>query len=141
MSQQATAGQGARRGGGRKPRYFPQRGGIDVPAKGYKSAITKIAQHTFNTGKNKFAAKFTELRKKLANYLQRNTVAEGYLVAEMVRTEKQQTIKLPPAVDPNAADKANLEIIQAKDVKLVAKRRRNLEELLKKGYATVYDQC
>jgi hypothetical protein len=84
---------------------------------------------------------FTESCKKVANYLQRNTVAEGYLVAETVRTGKQQTIKLPPAVDPNAADKANLEIIQAKDVKSVAKRHRNLEESLKKGYATMYDQC
>ncbi len=79
--------------------------------------------------------------KKVANYLQRNTVAEGYLVAETVRTGKQPTIELPPAVDPNAADKADLEIIRAEDVKLVVKRRRNLEELLKKGYATVYDQC
>ncbi len=46
-----------------------------------------------------------------------------------------------PAVDLNAANKANLEIIRAKDVKLVAKRRQNLEELLKKGCMTVYDQC
>jgi hypothetical protein len=141
MSQQAAAGQGAGCGGGRKPRYFPRGGGIDVLAKGYKSAIMEIAQHTFNTGKNKFVAQFTESRKKVANYLQRNVVAEGYLVAETVRTRKQQTIELPPAVDPNAADKANLEIIWAKDVKLVAKRHWNLEESLKKGYATVYDQC
>jgi hypothetical protein len=39
------------------------------------------------------------------------------------------------------ADKADLEIIQAKDVKSVAKRHLNLEELLKKGYTIVYDQC
>ena len=82
----------------------------------------EIAQHTFNMGKNKFTAQFTESRKKVANYLQRNVVAEGYLVAETVRTRKQQTIELPPAVDPNAADKADLEIIWAEDVKSVAKR-------------------
>ncbi len=34
--------------------------------------------------------------------------------------------------------KANLESIQGEMVKSVAKRHRNLEELLKKGYATVY---
>jgi hypothetical protein len=141
MSQQAAAGQGAGRGSGRKPRYFPRGEGINVPAKGYKSVITEIAQHAFNTGKNKFAAQFTESHKKVANYLRCNAVAEGYLLAETVCTGKQQTIKLPPAVDPNAADKANLEIIRAKDVKLVVKRLRNLQESLKKGYATVYDQC
>jgi hypothetical protein len=141
MSQQAAAGQGAGRGGGRKPGYFPRGGGINVPAKGYTSVITEIAQHTFNMGKNKFPAQFTESCKKVANYMQRNAIAEGYLVAETICTGKQQTIKLPPAVDPNAADKADLEIIRAKDVKLVAKKCWNLEELLKKGYATMYDQC
>jgi hypothetical protein len=40
----------------------------------------------------------------------------------MVQTGKQQTINLPPPVDPNAPDKADLKIIQAEEVKLVAKR-------------------
>ncbi len=44
-------------------------------------------------------------------------------------------------MDPNAPDKANLEIIQAEEVKLVAKRQQKLEEALKKGFATVYNQC
>jgi hypothetical protein len=66
-------------------------------------------------------------------------VAKGYLVAQTVQTRKQQTINLPPPVDPNAPDKANLEIIQAEEVKLVAKRRQKLKEALKKGFATVYD--
>jgi hypothetical protein len=61
MSQQAMAGQGVGCGGGRKPRYFPWGGGMDAPAKGYKSAITDIAQHTLNTGEKKFAAQFVEL--------------------------------------------------------------------------------
>ncbi len=60
---------------------------------------------------------------------------------ETVHTGKQQMIKLPPAVDPSAADKADLEIIRAKDVRSVAKRHQNLEELLKKGCTTAYDQC
>jgi hypothetical protein len=37
-------------------------------------------------GKNYLAAQFTQLRKNVANYLQRTAVEEGYLVAEMVRT-------------------------------------------------------
>ncbi len=54
----------------------------------------------FNTGENKYAAQFTRSREEVANYLQRTSAEEGYLVAEMVRTEKQQIISLPPPVDP-----------------------------------------
>ncbi len=35
----------------------------------------------------------------------------------------------------------DLELIRVKVVKSVAKRQQKLEESLKKGYATVYDQC
>ena len=59
MSQQAAAGQGARRGSGRKPQYFPRGRRIDTVAKAYKSLIPEIEEHTFNTGQNKFAAQFT----------------------------------------------------------------------------------
>ena len=66
MSQQAAVGQGGGRGGGgggRRPhRYFPQgrEGGAMVVSKAYELPIAEIAKHTFNTGKNKFAAQFTE---------------------------------------------------------------------------------
>ncbi len=63
------------------------------------------------------------------------------MVAETVRTGKKQIIELPPAVDPNVADVDNQNIIRVEEGKLVAKRRQKLEESLKKGYATVYDQC
>ncbi len=66
---------------------------------------------------------------------------ESYLVAETIRTGTAQTIPLPPPIDAHASDKADLEIIRVKVVKSVAKRRQKLEESLKKGYATVYDQC
>ncbi len=52
--------------------------------KPHKSAISEIANNTFNTGHNKFAVQFTESQKNVANYLQRSSAAEGYLVAEMV---------------------------------------------------------
>jgi hypothetical protein len=143
MSQQAAAGRGAGRGGGRKPKYFPQRGGgnITALAKAYKSPITKIAKYTFNTSENKFAAKFTKLRERVTGYVQRSGMEESYLVAKMIRTGMAQKITLSAAVDPNAPDKANLELIWVEVVKSVAKRRQKLEESLKKGYATVYDQC
>ncbi len=63
---------------------------------------------------------------------------ESYLVA---RTGTAQSIALPPPVNANAPDKADLDIICVEVVKSVAKRRQKLEESLKRGYATVYDQC
>ena len=135
MSQQATAGQGAgpagRGLGGRKPRYFPQAGG--EATKGFKSAISKIAQDTFNTGQNKFAAQFTQPHKNMANYLQCTSASEGYLVAETVRTGREQTIPLPAAVDANALDAADLKTIRDEEVKTIAKRRLKLQDSLKKG--------
>jgi hypothetical protein len=71
--------------------------------KPHKSAISEIANNTLNTGHNKFAAQFTELQKNVANYLQRSLAAEGYLVAETVRTGKKQTIGLPAAVKQDRA--------------------------------------
>jgi hypothetical protein len=67
-------------------------------------AISKIAHDTFNTRQNKFAAQFTQSQKNVANYLQRTSAAEGYLVAETVRTGKKQMIDLPPAIDESAPD-------------------------------------
>jgi hypothetical protein len=66
---------------------------------------------------------------------------ESYLVAEIIRMGTAQTIALPPPIDKNAPDKADLEVIHVEVVKSVAKRRQKLEESLKKRYATVYDQC
>ncbi len=125
MSQQAAAGQGAGPGGcgggGRKPRYhFPRTGG--EMTKGFKSGISEITQDTFNTGQNKFAAQFTQSRKNVANYLQCTSASEGYLVADTVRSGREQMIALPDAVDPNAPDAADLTIIRAKEVKTIAKR-------------------
>jgi hypothetical protein len=140
MSQQATAGQGAGRGSRKKHWYFAQGGGINA-VKPHKLAISKIANDTFNTGHNKFAVQFTELQKNGANYLQRSLAAEGYLVAETVQMGKKQTIGLPTAMDENAPDKDNLNIIRNKEMKSMAKRQQKLGELLKKGFATVYEQC
>jgi hypothetical protein len=77
----------------------------------------------------------------VANYLQRTSASEGYLVAETVRSGREQTIALPDAVDPNAPDASNLTIIKAKEEKMIAKKRLKLQDSLKKGYVAVYDQC
>jgi hypothetical protein len=50
-------------------------------------------------------------------------------------------IKLSTAMDKNALDKGNLNIIRNKQIKSVAKRQQKLGELLMKGFATVYEQC
>jgi hypothetical protein len=98
MGQQAAAGRGALmgRGGGRETRHLKFHPRTGESTKGYKSAISEIAMDTFNTGQNKFAAQFTQSRKNVTNYLQRTLANEGYLVAETVRTGRQQIIELPP---------------------------------------------
>ena len=110
-------------------------------SKAYKSAISEIGEHTFNTGHYKYVAQFTWSRKEIANYVQRTSTDEGYLVAETIRTGKEQTMPLPPLVDQNTADKADLKIIWSEDVKTIAKRRQRLNEALKRGYPTLYGQC
>ncbi len=77
----------------------------------------------------------------MANYLQRTATDEGYLVAETIRTGKEQIIALPPAIDPNAADTDDQKIIWEEAVRAIAKRKAKLDNALKKGFATVYDQC
>ncbi len=66
---------------------------------------------------------------------------ESYLVAKTIRTGTAQTIALPPPVNANAPDKVDLDVICVEVVKSATKRQQKLEESLKKGYATVYDQC
>jgi hypothetical protein len=141
MSQQPAAGRGAGRGGGRKPKFIPQGGGVKSLSKAFRSSTSGIEKWTFNTGQNKFAAQFTLSCKEVANYIQRTLAYEGYLVAEMIRSGEEQLIPLPAPVDPNDPDKTDLEAIRAEDVKTVAKRRQKLRESLMKGYATVYGQC
>ena len=58
-----------------------------------------------------------------------------------MRMGKQQIIELPPMIDPNASDAEDQKIIRAEEVETIAKRRLKLAESLKKGYATVYNQC
>jgi hypothetical protein len=61
MGQQAAARWGTPAAGrsGKAGRFFRQRG--DPPIKGFKSAISKIANNMFNTGQNQFAAQFMQL--------------------------------------------------------------------------------
>ena len=103
--------------------------------------VSEITNETFNTGQNRFAAQFTQSRKNVANYLQRTAAEEGYLVAETVRTGLKQEIEMPPKVDPNSADADDQRIIREEAVRAIAKRKAKLDNALKKGFATVYNQC
>jgi hypothetical protein len=67
--------------------------------------------------------------------------SEGYLVTETVRTVKKQVIKLLVAIDPDNPEYEDKIIIRAKEVKKIAMRHLKPSDFLKKGYATVYDQC
>ena len=111
MSQQAAAGQGAGRGGGRKPRFIPRGGGDNID-KPFRLTTVGIEKWKFNTGQNKYPAQFTLHRKEVANYIQRTLADEGYLVAQTIRSRTKQSIPLPSLVDPNNPDKADLEAIQ-----------------------------
>ncbi len=121
MSQQAAAGQGAGRGGGRKPRFIHRGGGgnLDKP---FRLSTAGIEKWTFNTGQNKYAAQFTLHCEEVANYIQQTLPDEGYLVAQTIMSRMEQSIALLPPVDQSDPDKDNLEAIQAEDVKAVAKR-------------------
>jgi len=117
MSQQAAAGRRAvvqERGAGRVARYFGKKG--DPPSKGFKSAISEIANDTFNMGQNRFAAQFTQSRKNVANYLQRTASDKEYLVMETVRMGKLQTIALPPPIDTTTSDAEDQKIIREEAV-------------------------
>jgi hypothetical protein len=77
MSQQAAAGQGSPVAGRTKRAQQFYRGQGDPPTKGFKSAISEIANNTFNTRQNWFAAQFMQLRKNVANYLHQTATDEG----------------------------------------------------------------
>jgi hypothetical protein len=70
MSQQAAAGQGAGRGGGRKPKFIPRGGGVESLSKAFWSSTSGMEKWTFNTGQNKFALQFTLSCEEVANYIQ-----------------------------------------------------------------------
>jgi hypothetical protein len=58
-----------------------------------------------------------------------------------MRLVRDQIIELPPPINASAMDAEEQKIIRAEEVKMIAKSRLKLAESLKKGYATVYDQC
>ena len=144
MPNEPTSSGGPRNGrrGARRRKscaIFWKKGG--PPSKGFKSAISKIANDTFNTGQNHFAAQFMQSRKNVANYLQHTASDEGYLAAETVRTGKLQTIALPPPINMTASNAEDQKIIREEAVRAIAKRKAKLDSALKKGFATVWDQC
>ena len=110
-------------------------------SKAFKSPIIEIASDKFNTSQSKFSAQFTQSRKNIASYIQRSVGKEAYLVAQTIRTGVLQTINLPPPVPVNDPEADDLIIVREEVVRVVAKRRITLNQDLKKGFATVYNQC
>ena len=119
MSQQVDTG----RGGKVKKEGYGGRGGQDYGSGGYrgqtpfvskafKSPIVEIASNTFNMGQSKFAAQFTQSRKKNASYIQRSIGKEAYLVAQIIGMGVLQTINLPPPVLANDPDTDDLTIVR-----------------------------
>ena len=108
--------------------------------KSFKSLILEITSDTFNTGQSKFAAQFTQSRKDIYSYVQRSVGKEAYLVAQTIRTGVLQRIDLPPPIPANDPEADDLIIIREEVVRAVAKRRTTLNQDLKKGFTTVYDQ-
>ena len=137
MSQQLQAGRGC--WGGRGGRGGPRaRSHITYMPKTYKSPITEIEYDTFNTGASKHAALFTKSRKNISNYIQRSSLEEGFLVTQIIRTGMEQTIEMPAPAD--AAD-ADAVIVRTEQVRAIAKRRSKIDASIKRGFATLYDQC
>jgi hypothetical protein len=120
-------------------RHF--RGQGNPRTKGFKSATSKNQDLHIHMGQNHFAAQFTQSRKTVANYLQCAAADEGYLVAKNVRTEKEQRITLLAPVDARTADADDQRIIREEAFRVIAKRKAKHDNALKKGFATVYDQC
>ena len=137
-SQVKREGRGGRGGRGYGDRGY--RGRTPFVSKAFKYPIIEIASDTFNTVQSKLAAQFTQSRKNIASYIQRSVGKEAYLVAETIRTGVLQTIALPPPVPANDRDADDL-IIVREVVRAVAKRCITINQDLKKGFATVYDQC
>jgi hypothetical protein len=59
----------------------------------------------------------------------------------MVKTGKVQVNTLLRAVDPNVPDVVDQKIIQEEAIRAIPKSKAKLDSVLKKGYATVWDQC
>ena len=54
---------------------------------------------------------------------------------------KLQMIALPPPIDTTASNAKDQKIIREEAVQAIAKRKAKLDSMLKKGYATIWDQC
>ncbi len=74
-------------------------------------------------------------------YLQCVAADEGYLVVETMRMGKKQVIMLPPPVNISAVDGDDPKISQEEAIRAISKRKAKLDNALKKGFATVYNQC
>jgi hypothetical protein len=111
------------------------------PAKDSNQVSARLLTIPLTPEKNYFVAQFTQSRKNITNYLQHTATKEEYLVSEMVRMGKVQTIALPPPVNGSVADMKDQKIIQEEAIRGIVKRKAKLDGVLKKVYATILGQC
>ena len=141
MSQQLQAGRAGRGGqggqGGQGCGGSRARNNIAYTPKIYKSPITETDYDTSNTGTSKHDALFTKSRKNIANYIQRSSLNEGFLVAQVIRTGAQQTTAMPAAADANDADAV---LVKTEQVRTIVERCAKLNASIKRGFATLYNQ-
>ena len=81
------------------------------------------------------------IKKTIASYVQRSVGKEAYLVEQTIRAGVLQAIDISPPVPANDPDADDLAIVRVEVARAAAKRRITLNQDIKKGFDTVYDQC
>ena len=66
-----------------------------------------------------------------------SSLGEGFLVAQVIRTGAEQTIAMPTAAGTNNVD---VVIVRTEQVRALDKRRVKVDSLIKRGFATLYNQ-
>ena len=107
--------------------------GVQIP---YRRDCLRHLQH----GLDQICCPIHRIKKNIASYIQRSVGKKAYLVAQTIRTGVLQTIDLSLPVPANNPDSDDLIIVKEEVVRVVTKRRITLNQDLKKGFATLYDQ-
>ena len=105
----------------------------------------------FEEGLAENAAQFTKSKRAIIEYVRRSGDKESDLLAQAIEEEITPVVTAPPRPpqiqDPDDEDGLNMideetEIeIWREEVKMIAKRRQNLREGLKRIYALLLEQC
>jgi hypothetical protein len=137
--------------GGRGGRETSRPGrGYHNRRKQYISAIEELKYNTFEEGTAVKAAQYTDTMKKVVQYILTSGVKEATLIATSIENKARPTIAPPPRPTP-AEDPVNpgkflpedpAEIaIWEEEIKMTARRRKDLVDGLQWAYAVLKGQC